>query len=331
MDLLVLGGTAWLGAATARTAVARGHRVTALARGSSGDVPAGVGLVRADRARAGAYDEVADQTWDAVVEVGWQPDLVRSALDRLASRARHWVYVSSCSVYADDATPGTAEDAPLLEPHTGSGPVDLESYGPATVACERLCVEAMGRERCTVARAGLIAGYGDPSDRFGYWPARVARAASGGPVLTPHLDVPVQVVDVEDLAAWLVTCAENRRSGAYNAVGEVSSLHEVLAHCQAAAGRTVRPEPASDGWLAEHEVEPWAGPRSLPLWLPQPAYAGFSTRHNDAARAAGLTPRPLARTVAAALSWERARGLDRERQAGLTPAEEELLLTRLSR
>ena len=112
-ELLVLGGTSWLGGVVARMAADRGHRVTCLARGESGRPPESVAWVRADRTRPDAYDEVAGRHWDAVLDVSWQPDLVRSALDRLADSAEHWVYVSSCSVYADDATPGTAEDAPL--------------------------------------------------------------------------------------------------------------------------------------------------------------------------------------------------------------------------
>ena len=124
LDLLVLGGTSWLGGAVARHAADRGHRVTCLARGESGRPPAGVTWVRADRALPTAYDEVTGRGWDAVVDVSWQPAFVRSALDRLAATTRHWVYVSSCSVYADDTAPGQGEDAPVHEAHTGTGPVD---------------------------------------------------------------------------------------------------------------------------------------------------------------------------------------------------------------
>ena len=166
--------------------------------------------VRADRTAPAAYDGVAERDWDAVVDVNWQPDLVRSALRALQDRARHWVYVSSGSVYADDSAPGAAEEATLLPAHEGTGPVGVEDYGAAKVACEQACLSTLGPERVLAARAGLIGGYGDRSDRLGYWPARVARAGDGDPVLVPPREAPVQVIDVEDLAVWLVVAAEQR-------------------------------------------------------------------------------------------------------------------------
>jgi nucleoside-diphosphate-sugar epimerase len=322
LDLLVLGGTSWLGGAVARQARDRGHRVTCLARGESGTPPDGVTWVRADRAADGAYDEVAGRDWDSVVDVSWQPDLVRSALAALADRAGHWVYVSSCSVYADDSLPGQAEDAAVHPAHQGSGEVAIEVYGPAKVACEEAVVAAMGADHSARARAGLIGGYGDRSDRLGYWPARVDRAGDGAPVLVPPRDTPLQVVDVEDLAAWLVHVAEHRVAGVFNALGDVTTLGAVLQACEAATGRRPSYVEVGDGWLDEQEVAPWMGPESLPLWLPRPQYAGFMTRRNDAALAAGLTLRSLRETVTASLAWERERGVDRERRAGLSPARE---------
>jgi 2'-hydroxyisoflavone reductase len=329
LDVLVLGGTSWVGGEIARQAAGRGHRVTCLARGESGEPPEGVTWIRADRTDPTAYHEVAGRTWDAVFDVSWQPDQVRSALRSLAERTTHWVYVSSASVYAEEETPDTDEAAPLHDPHSGEGPVDIEVYGPAKVVCEQACRDAMGEAHVLAARAGLIAGYGDRSDRFGYWPGRVARAADGEPVITPPRDNPFQIIDVVDLAAWLVDCAEARTSGAYNAIGGVSTVGAVLDACAETTGRTPRFVNATHEWLAEHGVEPWSGPGSLPLWLPQPEYAGFMTRRNTAARAVGLTSRALRETVSDALRWEEQVGLDRERRAGLTPAREAELLSLL--
>jgi len=326
LDVLVLGGTSWLGGAVARVAAARGHHVTCLARGASGTVPPGVDWVRADRSEAGAYAGVQDRHWDVVVDVSWQPDFVRSALAALADRTDHWVYVSSCSVYSDDSTPDTAEDAPTHPAHRGTGPVDMEQYGLAKVACEEACLQAMGADGALIARAGLIVGYGDRSDRFGYWPARMARAGDGDAVLGPPLDAPAQLIDVEDLALWLVRCGERRIDGVYNAVGDVTDLRQVLEAVSVAGGRGPRWVEVDDSWLVQHEVEPWAGPESLPLWLPRPEYAGFMTRRNTAAQSAGLTLRPLQETVADALRWELECGVTRERKAGLTPGNESRLL-----
>ncbi len=330
-SLLVLGGTSWLGGLVAAYAVARGHRVTCLARGESGSVPAGAEHVLADRRQPTAYDGVVGRAWDAVLDVSWQPDLVRGAVAALSARARQWLYVSSGSVYVDDRTPAQDEAAPVHEPWLGTGPADIESYGPAKVACEHAVLDAMGAGRAVLCRPGLIAGYGDPSDRFGYWAARFDRASSSrDQVLVPTLERPVQVIDARDLAAWLVRAVEEQAAGTFDAVGDVVTFAEVTAACADASGAHPSLAVADDDWLAGHGVEPWMGPQSLPLWLPQSDYAGFMSRRNDAAKAAGLALRPLRETVGDALRWERRLGLDRPRKAGLTPAREADLLALLA-
>jgi nucleoside-diphosphate-sugar epimerase len=329
LELLVLGGTSWLGGAVAGIARTRGHRVTCLARGVSGEAPDGVELVRADRDDpVTAYRAVTGRPWDAVLDLARQPLHVRGALDALAGAARHWVFVSTCSVYADDSRPGADESAALHAPWHGEGLAPDDEYGPAKVACERAVLDAV--PDALVARAGLIVGYGDRSDRFGYWPARFARAAIGERVLVPPADQSLQVVDVEDLAAWLVRCAEGRTGGVLNAIGMEQKLGALIDLCLLAAAHPVDVVCADDAWLQEQEVLPWMGPDSLPLWLPRPTYAGFMSRANDAARSAGLRFRPLAESVQAALRWERERGVGRDRRAGLSPGRERELLARLS-
>lgn len=329
LHLLVLGGTSWLGGTVAALAHDRGHHVTCLARGESGSVPAGVRHVRADRARVGAYDGVAAQDWDVVLDVSWQPELVRSALSALGPRADHWIYISSVSVYVDEASPGGDEYGAVHPPWAGRGKAEPADYGQAKVSCETACRTAV-ENRLLVARAGLIAGGGDRSDRFGYWPARFDRVSSDSEkILVPPLDGPVQVIDVLDLAGWLVTAAEQRTRGTYDAVGPVTTLATVLEDCTRVTGKDPRLVEADQGWLLAQGVAPWSGSRSLPLWLPVPEHAGVMTRRNDRASAAGLRTAPLAATVGSALGWERQLGVARSRHAGLTPWDEQALLGRL--
>lgn len=330
MRLLVLGGTAWLGGHLATTALKRGHHVTCLARGEAGRAPTGVEFVRADRDAPDAYREVAGRTWDAVFDVSRQPGQVRRAAAALADRARSYVFVSSCSVYADHRTPGEDEGAALL-PALDGDVMETEAaqaYGQAKVACEQHVTGTFGRERSLVARVGLIGGPGDVSDRTGYWPLRFAQPATDdGAVLVPDVpDLMTQVIDVRDLASWLVVAAEGGVSGVFNLVGDPVPLPEHLATAREVAGHHGPLVPVRPDWLVAHDVAPWMGPRSLPLWLPLPEYAGFAARDGAAARAAGFVARPLAETLADTLAWELTRDAGRSRQAGLSDQDERELL-----
>jgi nucleoside-diphosphate-sugar epimerase len=271
---------------------------------------------------------VRGSEWDAVVDVSWQPGFVRSALAALGDRAGHWTYVSSCSVYADQATPGQDESGPLL-PALAGDVANREEYGEAKVACERLCLDAVG-DRALVVRSGLIAGPGDLSDRVGYWPARFARAVSAPgpePVLVPDSpDNPVQAIDVRDMASWIVGCAETGTIGVYNASGDVLRFAEVIDLARRVAGYTGPIELVDSDWLAARGVEEYMGPESIALWLHDPDWAGFSSRDTAAVGRAGLVTRPLEQTLADTLPWERELGLDRVRKAGLSAARERELL-----
>lgn len=322
MRILVLGGTVFLSAEIARQALARGHDVTALARGTAALPPEGAAFVQADRALGADAYVGLDGDWDEVVEVSWDPGQVSDALVALAGRAGHWTYVSSCSVYADHAQTNTDESAALL-PELEVGADAADFYGEAKVSCERRSADAVG-PRLHISRPGLIVGPGDASDRFGYWPARFAR--DNDPVLVPDLpDALTQVIDVRDLAAWLLDAAEKRIAGTFNAVGHTVGFNAVLGAAIDAAGYAGHIYIADPQWLAESGVEYWAGKDSLPLWLPE-GMEGFATRRADAAGQLGLNRRPFDESLGDTLADERQRGLSRERRAGLSASRERELI-----
>lgn len=320
---LVLGGTRFLSRAVAAAAVARGHEVTCVARGESGPVPGGATLLVADRDAPAALEPLRGQRFDAVVDVAraslpW----VRDALSVID--AGHWTFVSTINVYADSTTPGQGVDAPLLGP-VDSGDPDSgpDVYGAIKVASEK-AVRARHPD-ALVVRAGLICGPGDRSDRFGYWPQRFAR---GGRTAVPDApDQPMQIVDVRDLAAWIVDSGERGLAGTFDGSGPRSTLGKVLAEIAAAVGGPdLELVPVAPAVLEAAGVTPWAGPRSLPLWLPD-SHVGIAARDTAPAAAAGLVCRPIADTARAALEHERTLDPDRPRGAGLTPTDEHLLLT----
>ncbi|VXC49292.1 NAD-dependent epimerase/dehydratase family protein [Aeromicrobium sp. 9AM] len=322
-SVLVLGGTSWVGGQIAHEALRRGHDVTCLARGESGDAPAGAAFVQADRSDPRAYDQVSGRSWNLVIDLARQPGQVRSAIAALGNGAAHWTFVSTGSVYADQSGPLT-EESPVLEPLDGET-AEPEQYGEGKVACED-AVRHLPRH--LIVRAGLIGGPGDRSDRLGHYVARFALAGDE-PVLVPAVaDQPMQVIDVRDLAEWIVASAEAGLTGVVHGAGERTTVGELVASSAEVAGFSGEQVLADESWLHDHDVEEWMGPRSLPLWLPH-SHHGMGLMSDALSLQYGLERRPLSDTIAATLDDERGRGLGRERRAGLSREDELALLTEL--
>lgn len=328
MNILILGGTIFLGRHLVEAALARGHTLTLFNRGQHGaELFPGVERLRGDRA-TGDLAALAGRSFDAAIDTSaYVPRAVREAATLLAPNLGHYTFISSISVYAsyervgiDEQHPvGTLAD-PTVEEVTG------ETYGPLKALCEQAAEAAMPGRALTI-RPGLIVGPHDPTDRYTYWPVRVAR---GGPFIAPERPgYLVQYIDVRDLADWTIRMVEAGSTGVYNATGPAAPqpIGELLDACAAAAGVAAEPVWASAAFLAEQGVQPWMG---LPLWLPEgPEHAGFSTVSIAKAAAAGLRFRPAVETAADTLAWAAARPADHQWRAGLAPEREAELLAKL--
>lgn len=308
MRLLVIGGTRFLGRALVEAALARGHEVTLFNRGQTNpELFPDVEQLHGDR--DGGLAPLERRSWDAVVDTsGYVPRVVRQSVDLVD--APYYLFVSTRSVYADFSGE-TGEDAPLL------GDVDSEEvmthYGALKAMCERVVQERPG----AIVRPGLIVGPFDPTGRFTYWSHRIAR---GGDVLAPGgPDEPVTLIDVRDLAEWIVLLCERQTQGVYNAI-DSRTWGELLDACIRAAGSDARLVWIPSDWLAEQGVREWM---ELPLWISSEDSLGMHRVRNDRAVGAGLTFRPLEDTARATLELAEpteAAGLAPEREAELLEA-----------
>ncbi|MCW5852522.1 MAG: SDR family oxidoreductase [Anaerolineae bacterium] len=325
MKLLILGGTVFLGRALVEAALAAGHQVTLFNRGQHNPewFPS-VEKLRGDR--NGQLDALAGRRWDAVIDTcGYVPRIVRLSAEALADKVDHYTFISTISVYKDTSQVGIDEQSPVgtIEDET-TEQITGETYGPLKALCEQAAATAMPGRVLTL-RPGLIVGPYDPTDRFAYWPLRVAE---GGRLLAPgRPGYPTQVIDVRDLAEWNIRLVEQGQTGLYNATGPdyPLTLGEVIDTARSISGSDARPVWVSEEFLLAEGVQPWS---ELPLWVPEsnPQYAGFSKVNVDKAIQTGLAFRPLADTVRDTLIWERTRPTDRQRRAGMTREREAALL-----
>jgi 2'-hydroxyisoflavone reductase len=316
MRLLVLGGTEFAGRAVVEAALGRGWEVTVLNRGRhtvpfrgtppGPPGPSGVRALRGDRTVPGGLGALAGGEWDAVVDT-WSaaPRAVHEAARLLAGRVRRYVYVSSCSVYAWAPPAGSDEDAPLVE---GAEPdADKTDYAHDKRGGELAALGAFGAERSLLVRAGLILGPYENVGRLPWWLGRVARS---GPVLAPGpRDLPLQYVDVRDLAEWILGAVERELSGPYNLIGPQghATMGSLLDACVKVTGGAAELRWTDPQVVLGAGIEPWT---QLPVWVP-PGSAEHDALHGtDVSRAlaTGLNCRPVAETVADTWNWLRAIG-----------------------
>lgn len=321
MDILVIGGTRFLGRHIVEAALAAGHRLTLFNRGQTNpELFPEAEKLRGDR--TSDLSALQDRHWDAAIDIcGYVPRVVRASAEALAGAVDHYTFISSISVYSDFKQIGMDESAPtgiLSDPTTEE--ITDETYGPLKALCEQT-VEEILPGRALIIRPGYIVGPDDPTDRFTYWPHRVAL---GGEMLAPgDPESPVQFIDVRDLAEWVVRLVSERSTGCYNATGPDYRLElgRLLAECKQLTNSDAHFIWADEAFLEEHKVD-------LPIWTPANEI-GIGAVNCQHAIDAGLIYRPLSETIRATLAWDISRPADYTLRAGLSKEREAELLKTL--
>lgn len=331
--LLILGGTGFLGPAVIEAAKAKGYTITLFNRGKTRPhLYPELEKLRGNRdpSKDEGLKALEGRSWDVVLDTsGYVPRIVKASASLLAPRVKQYIFISSVSVYADTSTPGadeTAKVGTMADPTVEAMGKEFENYGPLKALCEQAAEAAMPGRVANI-RPGYIVGPGDGSDRFTYWPLRVEK---GGEVLAPGAPAdPIQVIDVRDLAAWLVLLMDNKTMGVFDAVGpgEPLTMGAVLDKSKAITGSDAR-----FTWVSSAFIDKFPGePLDLPIWAPpEGKTAGFHTRSGERARKAGLVHRPVDATMTDLLAWfkslpperqeKRRAGISREREAEVLAA-----------
>jgi 2'-hydroxyisoflavone reductase len=330
LNMLVIGGTKFIGPHLVNYALARGHKLTLLNRNQSrpdmfkGKVEQIIGDLNTD------VSGLKGKSFDTVMDIPTQiPLWVKNTSQYLAGNVKHYVFVSTLSVYRDTSKAGideSGETTPM--PERVTDPYALQngaSYAANKSFLEKDVQKAYPGANLIV-RPGFIVGPLDPTDRFTYWPVRVRR---GGEMILPgKASDPMQFCDVRDLAEWFVRMAENKETGIYNCDGptkEPMPIGEMVNVMKSALKSDAKFVEIPAAFLREQQA------RSFPMWTsPEGSYVGYSQMRHDKALAKGLTYRPLETTIRDTLAWHDSRPeADRKpleegtrRGIGLTPARE---------
>ncbi|BDU68171.1 hypothetical protein GETHOR_02720 [Geothrix oryzae] len=302
--ILILGGTGFLGPATIEAAQARGHQVTMFNRGKTRpDLFPGVEKLHGDRdpKKGEGLKALEGRSWDAVIDnSAYYPRMVAASAGLLAPHAKQYLIISSISAYKEPNPENGTEDAPLAtmaDPTVESMGKDYANYGALKALCEQAAQKAMPG-RTAVIRPGYIVGPDDPTGRFTYWPVRFDK---GGELAVPGAPAdPVEIIDVRDLAAWLVHLVERGTTGVFNACGPDKRLAwgSLVEACQKAGNPNAKPV-----WIPADFVAKQEG-LEFPIWAPYLGDTkGFHTWSNARAVKAGLRFRPAEQTVKDTLAW----------------------------
>ncbi|HEY9681419.1 MAG TPA: SDR family oxidoreductase [Oculatellaceae cyanobacterium] len=324
MKILVIGGTVFVGRHIVESAIENGHNVTLFNRGkTNADLFPEANKIVGDR--ESDLSVLREQDWDAVIDVcGYLPRIVRRSAEALKDVCRQYIFVSTGSVYKDKSKPGITEESELEVPQNMEAErMTDEAYGELKAGCEQV-VQNIYSDRALIVRPGLVIGPEDPTDRFTYWPVRVA---AGGKVLAPGKpERQIQFIDARDLADWVCLLIKHRTNGIFNAIGPgyVLTMSRLLDACKVCSQSDAEFVWVADDFLEQRKVDAWV---DLPLWIPANSeLSGFLSRDNSKAIAAGLKFRSIETTISDTLQWwnsthkhpkELRTGLSMEREAEL--------------
>lgn len=328
MRILVIGGTVFVGWHLVSEAMTRGHHVTLFNRGvSNPEVFPGVKQIRGDRDTDDVL-KLTGQQFDIVIDTcGYDPVSVERTARVLADHCERYVFLSSLAVYRDREAPRQDEESPLVDvtPSQRGAAGDHLQFpeapgpGPAKLRCEQAVEEALPG-RALVLRLGLLSGSRDVSDRFPYWPWRIAR---GGTVLAPgQPQAPVQVMHGQDFARFALDLIEREARGIYNVAGPERTFGEILEACQALTGRRAVLRWVDDDFLVANGLKMYG---DIPLWVTA-KFAGVNQLSIARAVAAGFRQRSLEELISDTIAWNAQRAEPRIRRAGLSAEREAELL-----
>ena len=337
MDILILGGTRFLGRFIVEYALEKGHQVTLFNRGNNPDIFPDLEQLTGDR--NGDLKALQGRTWDAVIDTsGFIPKQLETS-GRVLKDVAHYTFISTCSVYQNNFDPGIDEDGEVLtlseekltEITNSEDKALLGQYYGHLKAMSEQAIEKELPGKVLTIRPGLIVGPYDYTDRFAYW---VNRVAKGGEVLAPGKpERPIMFIDVRDLAKWTVELVERQVTGTFNAIGPdyALTMKEYLEACKEVSNSDATLTWAPEKFLLDNQVGPWG---EMPLWVPEDfplvegerPWKGFMAFSNKRGLTEGLTFTSISETVRAVLEWEKTREETEQKLAGMKPDREVELL-----